>query len=85
MENQPSSQLLIGNELIQCKVQKKPYCQVEFEVTASQELTQKALAQAIKKVASQVSIPGFRKGKAPKEVIMRSFAKEIKKSHGAML
>ncbi len=36
----------------------------------------KAIDQAVKRIANQVNIPGFRKGKAPRPVIERSVGKE---------
>ena len=35
--------------------------------------------KAVKAVAKEVSLPGFRKGKAPEQLIMKNFAKEVDK------
>lgn len=65
---------------IQVTIKKNPSCQVELEVKASKELAQKALEQAIKEVAKKVSLPGFRKGKAPKEIILKNHKSEVDKA-----
>ncbi len=64
---------------IQVKIKKLPSCQVELEVQASAALVQKAQEKAIKEVAKKVSLPGFRKGKAPKEIILKNHQGEVEK------
>ena len=50
--------------------------QVEFEITVPAAELDKAYEAAYKKVASKVNIPGFRKGKAPKNIVERTVGKE---------
>jgi trigger factor len=64
------------NSLITCVVHKKPACQIEFDVTASQELIASTRSQAVKYFSKGVSIPGFRKGKVPEAMILQRFSKE---------
>lgn len=48
---------------------------LELEVDA--ESLEKGLEVAFRKVAKQVNIPGFRKGRAPRELVERYYGKEI--------
>lgn len=50
--------------------------QVMLEIEVDDESFSKALNKAYKKIAQQVNIPGFRKGKAPKPIIDRYVGKE---------
>lgn len=46
--------------------------EVELVVEAPQEISEKAYALALRNAANNVDIPGFRKGKAPKEVVEKT-------------
>lgn len=48
---------------------------LELEVDA--ESLEEGLASAFRKVSKQVNIPGFRKGRAPRELVERYYGKEI--------
>lgn len=54
-----------------------PQCEVKFTVHAKPSLVAKAKQNAKKLIAKEVSIPGFRKGKAPQELIEKRFADAI--------
>jgi len=77
MENQTSHQL--SNELVSFTINHKPNCVVELSVTASSQLVKNAYDKAIKAVARETTIPGFRKGKAPDELIQKNFKPAIEK------
>lgn len=47
-----------------------------FEVEVGQETIEKAMDQAYHKVVRRVSIPGFRKGKAPRAIVERFVGRE---------
>ena len=64
---------------IQVEIKKLPSCQVELEVQASADLVKKAHEKAIKEASKKVSLPGFRKGKAPKEIILKNHQGEVEK------
>ena len=64
---------------IQAKVIRGPACHVELDVHAGSELVQKARRNAIKSVNKEVSFAGFRKGKAPDEMVMKKFAPQVEK------
>lgn len=51
------------------KVKKLENCHVEVEVTVDEATWKAAQAKAFKKVASNVTVPGFRKGKAPENLV----------------
>ncbi len=50
-----------------------PDSQIVLEITVEDERLEKAKAAAYRRVASKAKIPGFRPGKAPKEVIEHHF------------
>ncbi len=77
MENQNSSKEQFHNDLIDLTVHRNPNCQVEFDVVVKPALLEKAHGSAIKSVAKEASIPGFRKGKAPSQLILKSFPKAV--------
>ena len=47
---------------------------LNIEVPATE--VDKAVKQAVKRIANQVNIPGFRKGHAPRRIIEMNFGKE---------
>jgi trigger factor len=47
--------------------------QAKLTVEVEQERVERALKQAARRIARQVSIPGFRKGKAPYHIIVQQF------------
>lgn len=75
MGNQPSETM--KNPQVTCIVNKKPGCQIEFEVSVSKELLDAAHTKAIKILGKNLSIPGFRKGKVPESFILQRFSKEL--------
>ncbi|PCI77495.1 trigger factor [Candidatus Aerophobetes bacterium] len=58
-------------------VNEKEHCQVEYQVKADVSLIKKAKQDAIKVLAKSISLPGFRKGKAPATLIEKKFASEL--------
>ena len=50
---------------------------VELEVVVDAETFEKGLAAALKKQSKKISIPGFRKGKAPRAFVEKYFGKEV--------
>ena len=59
------------------KVTTNPGCRFSFDVTVSPEQTSKIYSQSCKKIGKEVSIPGFRKGKAPDSMVEKKFASHI--------
>ncbi len=58
-------------------VSKKPNCLVELVVKASPDLVKSCYKKAIRSIAKQVSIPGFRKGKAPDNLIEKNYHRHL--------
>ena len=56
-----------------------PNCRVKYTVKPKQTLWDKANKQAIKTISKEVSIPGFRKGKAPANIILQKHRVQIEK------
>jgi trigger factor len=54
-------------------------CFVELNVTLTKNQAEAAYKNALKYVGKDVSIPGFRKGKTPENIIKEKFAKQIEK------
>jgi trigger factor len=52
-------------------VHRKPACHVELEVKASPQLVAVARQGAIKKIGKETVLPGFRKGHAPAELVVK--------------
>jgi len=73
-------ELSLINELVELKVQYQPHCVVEFSVKASPALVKKAHQEAIKSVAKDTTLPGFRKGKAPDAIIVKNFSSAVDKA-----
>ncbi len=74
---QEVSSLEFANDLIKVKVHFKPACKVELEVDADASIVKEAHQKAVKMVGKEVTIAGFRKGKAPEAMIEKSYAKHI--------
>lgn len=67
------------NEHVRFTVHNKPSCIVEFDVEVLKPLIQTAYKKALKKIGKSVTLPRFRKGKAPDNLIEKNFPDEIKK------
>lgn len=62
---------------MQIKEVDKENAQLTLEVEIPEDKVQEAFSRAFKKVAQQVDIPGFRKGKVPRKIIEQKYGKEI--------
>lgn len=69
----------LSSDLVRFTINKKPGCQVEFDVQASKQLVLEARAKAFKALAKEVTLPGFRRGKAPDALILKNFPKDFDK------
>ena len=67
-----------SNEELSVTVNKKAHCKVEFAITAHELLIRKAAKEAVKSVSKEVSLPGFRKGKAPLDLVQKKYAQQIR-------
>lgn len=73
----PKAEEIFKSESVEFIVREKPHCIVEFDVKVAPAIVKKARKEAIKAVAKEVTIPGFRKGKAPDELIVKRFPKAV--------
>lgn len=62
---------------VKVQVHEKGSCLVEMEVNVSPRMIQEARKNAIKAVNKEVELPGFRRGKAPQEIIVKKFPADI--------
>ncbi len=68
---------VLKSEEVELTVHKKPQCLIEFIVKASKDLVKKAHGKAVRAVAKEVSLPGFRKGKAPDDLIVKRYSDAV--------
>ena len=54
-----------------------PNCRIKYTAVPEKGLWDKAKKAAIKKISKEVSIPGFRKGKAPEAIILRNHGPQV--------
>lgn len=73
------NQSTFQNSNIQVVLKKEPGCKTFLDVTVTPEATQASYKKAISTIKKDVSIPGFRKGKAPDTMIMEKYEKYIDK------
>jgi trigger factor len=57
--------------------------QLHLTVKVGEEQTQQAMQRAARHIAGQVNIPGFRKGKAPYQLIVRRFGEDTVRQEAA--
>jgi len=72
----PTSQQFQGAH-VKARTTKNPGCKVHLEVEVDPEAVQAGYVKALHHVKKEVSIPGFRKGKVPDDVVIKNFAREI--------
>lgn len=54
-----------------------PGCRLKLEVQVDSEAVQGAWAKALKNVSKEISLPGFRKGKAPDALILKKYGSHV--------
>lgn len=77
LSNTPSQNY--KNENVSVDVERLPGCLIKLDISVSPKASKAAYTQAIKAINKEVSIPGFRKGKAPEAMVLQSFEKHIEK------
>ena len=58
-------------------LERLPESRVQLEIAAEEEESARAMQRAVRRVANQVTIPGFRKGKAPRVMIERAYGPDV--------
>lgn len=66
-----------SNDNLKITMERKPGCSISLDVTISPQATEASYRKAIKLVNKEVSLPGFRKGKAPEAMIVQHYAKYV--------
>ncbi len=69
----------LENENVRIKYTKSPGCKVHLEVSVLPLAIQAAYEKAFKAVKKEVSLPGFRKGKVPDEVVTKNYASHVER------
>ncbi len=67
----------INTDNLTIQLVSKPDCLIELDIKVNPKATLAAQAKAVKAVSKEVSIPGFRKGKAPTALILTQFQKQV--------
>ena len=76
-ETQLANQQHFHNEWVDFQITRLPQSIIQFEVNASARLCQEAKKAAVKEVCKEVVLPGFRKGKAPENMVTKRYAPQI--------
>ncbi len=66
------------SDKISFTVEKQKGCIVKYKVKTDPKIAQETHKQAIRSIAKEVSLPGFRKGKAPDHLIAKNYPKPLK-------
>jgi trigger factor len=74
---EPHDKIQFQDDDVTVHVHRKPASRVEFEMHVSAKITKSAHKHAIKEVAKEVSLPGFRKGKAPDHLVEKNYPGQI--------
>lgn len=77
VETETQAPIEFSNEKLKVKAHFKPQCKVELEVHADPSIVKEARRKAIKMVGKEVTLPGFRKGKAPEALVEKNYSKHI--------
>ena len=67
------------NAFYQVEGQEEEGCRLSLRIQVSPEETKKAYKQAIKRVNKEISVPGFRKGKAPDETVVKNYGTHVER------
>ena len=66
-----------GRIRVKLTIERLPESRVQLEITADEAETAAAMDRAARKVGNQVTLPGFRKGKAPRAMIERVYGPDV--------
>lgn len=77
MNSQATETKNFNNENVSVEAIVAPGCHVQLNVTVHPKLVTKSHQEALHRVRKEVSLPGFRKGKAPDSLIITHYSKAI--------
>lgn len=63
---------------MQTRITKSEPCLREIEISVDEETIQSTLQRSLNEVRTQVSLPGFRPGKVPMDVVKRKFGDQVR-------
>ncbi len=78
-ETEPDVHSTVNNDHLNVAITKKPRCQIKFDIKVAPEAVAASYQKAIKNVSKEVSVPGFRKGRAPESFIKEKYQSVIEK------
>ena len=76
---QAAADLELTSSAVHIHVRHKPACRIEMDVKTNASMVKTARKNALKAIGKEVAMPGFRKGKAPEEMILKKFPHEVEK------
>ena len=77
MEEKTNKPQEFKSEHVTFTMERKPECLVEYKVKVGPEIVKKARKEALHSISKEVSLPGFRKGRAPDHLIAKKFPKPL--------
>ena len=78
-EKESETQFTESNDNIHVTVTKQPHCQITFDIKATPRAVEAAYHKTLRDVNKEVSIPGFRKGRAPDHMILERYGSVVHK------
>lgn len=75
----------LEGEDLEVAIHPKPACLIELHVKVGKKILNEAKREAIKAVNKEVELPGFRKGKAPDQTILKRYGQEVERQIPKML
>src|SRR5262245_27713561 len=69
------------NDRVRVEVRRRPGCIARLAVEMTPEAVKNAYEKAVRAIKKEVSIPGFRKGKVPEDIVKHNFSSAIAKEH----
>lgn len=67
------------NENISMTLTREPFCRVHLDVIVTPKAVKASHHQAMRNINKEVSVPGFRKGKAPESMVLKNFGSHVEK------
>lgn len=66
-------------------MKQEPGCKITLDISVSPQAVKAAHAKAVKTINKEISLPGFRKGKAPESYVIEKYGKQIKQEWNEIL
>lgn len=76
-QQEKSEPLLFENEHLKVHMLRQPGCTVALDIEITPKAAEGAYQRAIKAINKEVSLPGFRKGKAPQQILLQHYSSHI--------